>query len=570
MFKPITIHRLLILIFIVLFLLKSSSNSDSIKENTKAKSKHEETIKNITLTADEFQHDKFIIINHTHYATEEFIEEERLASAGSAVLINTIIVIILVIFAGLMSGLTVGYLSIDELFLELKVMGGTPEEKETALIIQQVLHSKHRLLVTLLVSNAFAMEALPVFLGKLVPEWAAIIVSTTLVLFIGEVIPQAICTGPKQLEIAAAVAPSTNWLIWILTPINIPLGKMLDVMLGVHSKNRYMNTDLRSLIELHTYSSLKKLNLLHEEKRKEMEKKKDMSINEVDDSRRKVKGNTYEDNNFQSSIVTTSHELLDGDIGLNEEQANLMISAIEMKEKKAIEVMIPISKTFMISYDDPIDHEKLSCILERGFSRIPVYANSNPNDIIGLVRIKQLIGIDLSERKTMRESGIQLKKPLIIPPKLNLLDLLREFKKGKSHMAFITEQVKELQIKLGVSDKLFKKTSKDLFIKGVDIKVLGIVTLEDVIEKMINTEIYDEDDYEDMNNQRMMAKKESSSNALRNKLLTSSLSREIIKENTQKLNSIISESLRKKSFFNHYAGGNSEIDLPDSLRNKLI
>ena len=39
------------------------------------------------------------------------------------------------------------------------------------------------------------------------PEYMAIIVSVTLVLFIGEVIPQAYCTGPDQIRIAAFLAP---------------------------------------------------------------------------------------------------------------------------------------------------------------------------------------------------------------------------------------------------------------------------------------------------------------------------------------------------------------------------
>ena len=40
----------------------------------------------------------------------------------------------------------------------------------------------------------------------------------------------------------------------------------------------------------------------------------------------------------------------------------------------------------------------------------------------------------------MRQHGVLVKKPLVIPPKINLLELLREFKKGTSHMTFITEK----------------------------------------------------------------------------------------------------------------------------------
>jgi metal transporter CNNM len=71
-------------------------------------------------------------------------------------------------------------------------------------------------------------------------------------------------------------------------------------------------------------------------------------------------------------------------MGLNQEQANLMISAIDMKDRKAIELMIPLKNTFMISFDDALDKFKLGLILDKGFSRIPVYANDNRNDIVGI------------------------------------------------------------------------------------------------------------------------------------------------------------------------------------------
>lgn len=416
-----------------------------------------------------------------------------------------------------MSGLTVGYLSIDELILELRVIGGSDEEKKNGKIIQEILSSKHRLLVTLLVSNAFAMEALPIFLNKLVPEWAAILVSTSLVLFIGEVIPQALCTGPNQMQIAARAAPMTRMLIKFLYPINEPLGALLDKLLGIHGRNRLANTDLRVLIELHTYSALKKLNLLHNEGHS-ADKSSSKKLKEFNED--PALSSSLNDNNQIASSMASINMMQD-DFGLNDEQANMMISAIEMKDKKAIEVMIPIFKTFMFSYDEPIDSARLNVMIEKGYSRIPVYNGSNTSDLIGLVRIKQLIGLDLSVKKSMRQHRICLNKPLVIAPKLNLLDLLKEFKKGKSHMAFITEQVSELQKKLGLnrsnSIQGVKCSDNSDVLKGKEIKVLGIVTLEDVIEKLINIEIYDEDDYEDQNrkmpvNQSAVLKSKFSSN----------------------------------------------------------
>jgi metal transporter CNNM len=148
--------------------------------------------------------------------------------------------LVLTIFAGLMSGLTVGYLSIDDLVLELRMSTGTEEEKKHAERVLPVLADRHWLLVTLLLMNAAAMEALPVFLDNIVPEYMAIIISVSLVLLFGEIIPQAVCTGPDQVKIAAKVAGFTKVLMIITSPLSYPIGKFLDKLLGEHHKSRYI------------------------------------------------------------------------------------------------------------------------------------------------------------------------------------------------------------------------------------------------------------------------------------------------------------------------------------------
>jgi len=116
-----------------------------------------------------------------------------------------------------MSGLTVGYLSIDELILELKMTTGSDEEKTQANIVLPILHHNHWLLVTLLLMNAAAMETLPLTLNKLMPEYLAVIISVTLVLLFGEIIPQAVCTGPSQVKIASSIAPLTNVTYFLIS-----------------------------------------------------------------------------------------------------------------------------------------------------------------------------------------------------------------------------------------------------------------------------------------------------------------------------------------------------------------
>ena len=119
-----------------------------------------------------------------------------------------------------------------------------------------------------------------------------------------------------------------------------------------------------------------------------------------------------------------------------------------------------------------------------------------------------MIGVEFKRNKSLRNLGIELRQPLVISPRVKLLDLLREFRKGKSHMAILTEQVSDLQEKLGLNDANSIDKSKDmrekLAIKKVTI--LGIITLEDVIEKMINLDILDEDDYERTKNEKKRSK----------------------------------------------------------------
>ena len=110
----------------------------------------------------------------------------------------------LTLIGGLMSGLTVGLASIDRLALEIDAKVD-PQYKKYADRILPVIDKHHWMLVTLLLCNAGAMEALPLSLDKLLPSWAAILCSVTGVLAFGEIIPQALCTGPNQIKIAVCL-----------------------------------------------------------------------------------------------------------------------------------------------------------------------------------------------------------------------------------------------------------------------------------------------------------------------------------------------------------------------------
>ena len=457
---------------------------------------------------------------------EKIICEEEMVTGGKYWFFM-FMVAFLTLFAGMMSGLTVGYLSVDKLTMELREKTGTQMEKEYSKVILPVLSNHHWLLCTLLLMNSFAMEALPVFLDRVFSRLTAVIISVTLLLIFGEVIPQALCTGPRQIQIAAMAAPMTRFLMIVSWPITYWLGKCLDIILGEQGKTRYQNQDLKALVEMHTYEAIKKIS--------EEEEEKNPYISKED-------------------IPKPSNTM-----GLSPEEANLMISALEIRDKKVVETMISFDKVYSIKHEEPINRKKILEILDKGFSRIPVFRNDDKTDLIGILRIKQLISVDFNQNRSLKELGIRLKLPLVISPKMTLIDLLREFRKGKSHMAFITEQVELLQAKLGLNRNnsvQFNLRYNETFSESKKIKVLGIITLEDVIEQIFNLEIMDEEDYEKSKRAkgvRMNSNLRSSSKI--NLYFNPEVKHTFIKDQAEQINKIIKEGFKndvemKEKFLN--------------------
>lgn len=94
----------------------------------------------------------------------------------------------------MVSGLAVGCAAIDHLELEIAAKQDEKIAKKAETIFK-VINQHHWMLVTLLLCNALALEALPLMLHKALPEWLTIIVSVFGVVFIGEIIPMSICTA---------------------------------------------------------------------------------------------------------------------------------------------------------------------------------------------------------------------------------------------------------------------------------------------------------------------------------------------------------------------------------------
>ncbi|CAN1272283.1 DUF21 domain-containing protein At2g14520 [Linum perenne] len=366
---------------------------------------------------------------------------------GSDFFIHIVIIVLLVLFAGMMSGLTLGLMSMSLVDLEVLAKSGSPHHRKHAEKILPVVRNQHLLLCTLLICNAAAMETLPIFLDGLVTAWGAILISVTLILLFGE---------------------------------------LLDYLLGHGHVALFRRAELKTLVNLHGNEAGKGGELTHDE-------------------------------------------------------TTIIAGALELTEKTAGDAMTPISETFAIDINGKLDRDLMNLILEKGHSRVPVYYEQ-PTNIIGLVLVKNLLTIHPEDATPVK--NVTVRRIPRVQENLPLYDILNEFQKGHSHMAVVLRKcnktedrqtpdassadIKEVRVEIDgekslKGNKSFKKwksfpnrtnsnTRSRKWIKDVDSDVLeidgnplptlseeeeaiGIITMEDVIEELLQEEIYDETDH---------------------------------------------------------------------------
>uniref|UniRef100_A0A4W3J216 Metal transporter n=1 Tax=Callorhinchus milii TaxID=7868 RepID=A0A4W3J216_CALMI len=160
---------------------------------------------------------------------------------------------------------------------------------------------------------------------------------------------------------------------------------------------------------------------------------------------------------------------------LVKEELNIIQGALELRTKTVEDVMTPLRDCFMITCDAILDFNTMSEIMESGYTRIPVYEGDRSN-IVDLLFVKDLAFVDPDDCTPLKTITKFYNHPLHFVFNDTKLDaMLEEFKKGKSHLAIVQRVNNE-----GEGDPFYE--------------VLGIVTLEDVIEEIIKSEILDETD----------------------------------------------------------------------------
>jgi metal transporter CNNM len=155
----------------------------------------------------------------------------------------------------------------------------------------------------------------------------------------------------------------------------------------------------------------------------------------------------------------SEHSPIDGD------EERIMHGALQFSHREVQEVMTPVDR--VVSYDENVmlNDQMLVEINDHGYSRLPVYRGEESN-VVGIMYVKDLI-IEKDDVKIKHTESAFDNNYLIVQSTALLDVVLGRMLKSKQHLAIVKNHTKEF---------------------------VGVISLEDIIEEIIQQEIEDEDD----------------------------------------------------------------------------
>lgn len=149
---------------------------------------------------------------------------------------------------------------------------------------------------------------------------------------------------------------------------------------------------------------------------------------------------------------------------LDEDEVEIIRGALQLSQKKVRDVMMPIDNVFWLTPTTVLTDAKIDAIKAAGRSRIPIF-NKDRSQCYGVLLMKELVDIDFDEH-TYRVDDLNLHPVRLVGSKTALDTMLRKFIASSTH----------------------------LFPVEKDDKIVGIITIEDIIEEIVGQEIEDETD----------------------------------------------------------------------------
>ncbi|KAJ8985325.1 hypothetical protein NQ317_008355 [Molorchus minor] len=186
-------------------------------------------------------------------------------------------------------------------------------------------------------------------------------------------------------------------------------------------------------------------------------------------------GNVYTRERLKELVRVTT-----GENDLDKDEVNIISGALELRKKTVAEVMTKIEDVFMLDYEAILDFETVSEIMKSGYSRVPVFE-----------------GHQTEYRHCALHQGNKADLAFVDPDDNTPLKTLCQFYQNPCNFVFE-------DVTLDVMFKIFKEGNKGhmAFVHRVNnegegdpfYETVGLITLEDVIEELIQAEIMDETD----------------------------------------------------------------------------
>jgi CBS domain containing-hemolysin-like protein len=159
-------------------------------------------------------------------------------------------------------------------------------------------------------------------------------------------------------------------------------------------------------------------------------------------------------------------ELREGNGSAQNGELTMIKRIAQMVDTAAREIMVPRIDIVAVENDAPID-EVLRIIIDRGFTRVPVYEETVDN-IVGIVHAKDLLQA-LAEGRRPSSPKELAREAYFVPDGKHVDELLAEMRENRVHLAIVVDE--------------YGGTA-------------GLVTIEDVLEEIVG-EIQDEYDREE-------------------------------------------------------------------------
>ena len=294
----------------------------------------------------------------------------------------SLILIILLVFSGLISGSEVALFSLSKSQIQNQQKSSYIE------IIKKLLLNPNKLLATILVANNFINIAIVILFTQIGSDLfdgvrsavlkftLEIILATFLILLFGEILPK-IYASRNNLAFSKLVAYPLLLLNIFLTPISIPMQHLSNFI-----KDKLSFT------------------------------KPNIGLNQL----------SYAlDLTNPGETTKQEHKILKGILSFgNTETREVMRPRIDIHAFKNT-----------LSYD-----QILKNIIKNSFSRIPVYKDELDN-IVGILYVKDLL--PFLDKKEFDWLSI-LRKPFFIPENKKLDDLMQEFQEKKIHLAIVVDE----------------------------------------------------------------------------------------------------------------------------------